>query len=171
MGRKTSWVKLGEQRIFSLFLRRNSTSSSQCKENRKWTMTPRMVRAACGYTLADDHRIVILPRETFSRAHLPPRRCEIEGISRGDQLKCCLKCAAAYMFWSSGTNSPVDVRAISHRLIGHISLLSFSSSPESGQSVRIKSCLVTTRCVVGHAGDTRKEYRWQDALKVALMNN
>lgn len=45
-----------------------------------------------------DHRIVILPRETFSRAHLPPRRCEVEGISRGDKLKGCLKCAAAYMF-------------------------------------------------------------------------
>lgn len=163
MGRKTSWVKLGEQRIFSLFLRRNSTSSSQCKENSKWTMTHRMVRAACGYTLADDHRIVVLPWEMFSGAHLPPCRCEVEWISRCDKLKRCL-------------NAQWHLLIIRNKQPGgrasHFSpfnwtrfTFSFSSSPESGQSVRIKSCLVTTRCVVGDAGHTRKEYRWQDALK------
>lgn len=135
----------------------NSTSSSQCKENSKWTMTHRMVRAACGYTLADDHRIVILPRETFGGAHLPPCRCEVEGISRLDKLKCCLNVSVLII-----RNKQPGGRA-SHFSPFNWTHFTFSSSssPESGQSVRIKSCLVTTRCVAVDAGDTREEYRWQ----------
>lgn len=139
VGRKASSLKLSD--LFSLFLRHKSTSSLRCKENSKWTMTHRMVRAALGlharwqsqdhyWTPGDMQRSTIASVSLWSWRNEPLWQTEV-------LFECsCLLFRHEPPGWHAASCfSPFNWTHFS---------FSLSSSPESDQSAWIKSCLAVT---------------------------